>query len=100
MRTTFIWIVALLAFTAIALLGCDLSGDKMNPVEPADSDDDSNDDDDCTDQDEDDWCHPQDCNDFDATIHPGASEDCFDLADNDCDFLTDLDDPDCAKFDK
>ena len=37
----------------------------------------------------------KDCNDFDSTVHPGAVEYCFDAVDNDCDFLTDGDDPDC-----
>ena len=37
-----------------------------------------------------------DCDDGDADINPGAAEVCDDLADNDCDELTDGDDPDCG----
>ncbi len=36
-----------------------------------------------------------DCNDGDPRIHPGGTEGCFDLVDNDCDGLADADDPDC-----
>lgn len=36
-----------------------------------------------------------DCNDFLASIHPGAAEICNDL-DDDCDFLVDSDDPDAV----
>ncbi len=35
-----------------------------------------------------------DCDDRDATVHPEAIEDCYDEIDNDCDGLTDADDPD------
>ena len=35
-----------------------------------------------------------DCHDGDATMNPGATEDCYDEVDNDCDGLTDADDPD------
>lgn len=37
-----------------------------------------------------------DCRDDDAAIHPGTSEACHDLQDNDCDAQTDCNDPDCA----
>jgi hypothetical protein len=37
-----------------------------------------------------------DCDDADASVHPGASELCDDEADNDCDHAVDCDDADCA----
>ena len=37
-----------------------------------------------------------DCDDADPEINPGAAEVCNDFADNDCDELTDGDDPDCG----
>jgi hypothetical protein len=56
----------------------------------------------CTDDDNDTYaieggsCGPVDCDDTDPAINPGAEEDCSDTLDNDCDGLTDVDDPDCA----
>jgi hypothetical protein len=37
-----------------------------------------------------------DCDDDVAEVNPGADEDCDDTIDNDCNGLTDADDPDCA----
>lgn len=41
-------------------------------------------------------CGGVDCNDFEATINPGASEVCGDLQDNDCDGRLDCADSECA----
>ncbi len=38
-----------------------------------------------------------DCDDADATRYTGASEDCSDGADNDCDYVVDTDDSDCEE---
>lgn len=38
---------------------------------------------------------PQDCDDDDPEVHPGADERCDDGIDNDCDLSADDDDPDC-----
>lgn len=38
---------------------------------------------------------PEDCDDTNAAVHPGAVEDCKDLIDNDCDKKTDSKDEDC-----
>ena len=42
---------------------------------------------------------PWDCDDGDPAAHPGHPELCDDGADNDCDGLTDADDPDCPAGD-
>lgn len=39
--------------------------------------------------------NPADCNDFNASIHPGAIENCFNTLDDDCDGLVDNNDPNC-----
>ncbi|MDJ0701570.1 MAG: PKD domain-containing protein, partial [Woeseiaceae bacterium] len=38
-------------------------------------------------------CGPIDCNDMDAGVNPGATEDCTDGIDNNCNGLVDVDDP-------
>jgi hypothetical protein len=55
----------------------------------------------CTDNDSDSYaiegnsCGPEDCNDDDLSVSPGAVENCSDLIDNDCDDLVDCADADC-----
>lgn len=56
----------------------------------------------CTDIDQDGYsieggnCGLVDCNDYDSTVRPGAAEICTDGKDNDCNGLTDAQDPACA----
>jgi hypothetical protein len=47
------------------------------------------------DNDEDGSFSEDDCNDFDAQVHPGALENCGNQKDDDCDAATDLADIDC-----
>ena len=59
----------------------------------------------CTDSDEDGYdvdgaCGPVDCDDTDASINPGAVEDCNDGSDNDCDGTIDSKDIDCYTCDQ
>ncbi|MFH1462971.1 MAG: FG-GAP-like repeat-containing protein, partial [Pseudomonadota bacterium] len=50
-----------------------------------------------TDVDRDGWTlEGGDCDDGDPLVNPGMSEDCFDMLDNNCDSLVDLDDPECG----
>jgi hypothetical protein len=53
----------------------------------------------CTDADGDGSCVPDDCNDANAAVHPGAAEVCSDGIDNDCDGATDAADGDCSTCD-
>jgi len=56
----------------------------------------------CTDKDGDGYaidggnCGPIDCNDLDLAVQPGATENCIDGLDNDCDGLIDCVDGDCS----
>jgi len=91
------WILLLVTLAALVFCAaCDLSGesdgwgDKQGQAGGDDDDDDN-----CTDKDDDGWCDNEDCNDYNKSVNPGALEDCYDLIDNDCDFLTDEQDPDC-----
>ncbi len=63
------------------------------------SDDDSTPDDACVDEDNDNWCYPEDCRDNNPFVNPGMIEDCFDGFDNDCNSLTDEEDPVCETDD-
>ena len=88
----------------IAAFGCDLSGEKKPyPEQGEDSESnnnsDSSGDESCIDNDGDNWCRGEDCNDYDASIHPGALEQCYDFVDNDCDFQIDQEDSECQDFD-
>jgi hypothetical protein len=48
------------------------------------------------DMDHDGYETPQDCDDSNAAVHPGATEACDDFVDNDCDQKVDADDEDCG----
>ena len=50
----------------------------------------------CTDADGDGYCVEDDCDDSDASVNPGASENCSDGIDNDCDGQVDSADSDCG----
>jgi hypothetical protein len=49
-----------------------------------------------SDNDEDGYSPPSDCNDNDSDVNPGAPEICDDAKDNDCDGYTDCSDSDCT----
>jgi Putative metal-binding motif len=94
---TILPISILLALALSFGVSCDFSGHPIDKADDDDDDDDDNDAEECVDEDDDGWCEDQDCNDYDKSVHPGAHEDCLDLIDNDCDFFTDQDDPDCPE---
>jgi hypothetical protein len=48
------------------------------------------------DDDGDGWTLPEDCNDADADVNPGAGEDCANGRDDDCNGLADAHDPECT----
>lgn len=59
------------------------------------SDDEDETDDGCVDEDQDGWCVPEDCQDYNHLVYPGRLEDCADGFDNDCNGLIDEEDPAC-----
>lgn len=58
----------------------------------------------CLDSDDDDYpaseCGGTDCNDDDPSVNPAATEICQDEKDNNCDSLTDCEDPDCFEHEE
>jgi hypothetical protein len=87
----------------LASAGCNQNDEDTDipPGDDTENDDNGSDDDTggCVDNDKDGWCASQDCNDNSYSIHPGASEDCGDGLDNDCNGFSDSDDPACADDD-
>lgn len=94
MKTVLQILCIILCLAPFLLQACDFSGTRHDGDNRS-GDDGDDDDEPCTDQDNDDWCSTEDCNDFNSGINPGAVEDCFDQVDNDCDYFTDAEDPDC-----
>lgn len=58
---------------------------------------DSGDTSDVVDNDNDGFSPPEDCDDTDDQVNPGAAEDCTDTVDNDCDGAIDAEDSDCTQ---
>lgn len=79
---------------ALALLACQgtPSTSLENPEDTQDTDCTEG----CPDADGDGWDAPEDCDDEDSAVNPGASELCGSGVDEDCDGLLDCEDADCA----
>ena len=97
---TILTLITIIALMSFSIFSCnEHDEDRDIPPESDDddssSDDDEEDDDECEDADGDTWCIPQDCADNDPFVNPGMAEDCNDGFDNDCNTLTDEDDPAC-----
>ena len=65
------------------------SGNQLDDSESTPPGDSGGDDSATADRDEDGWVEPDDCDDDNATVYPGAMEVCVDHLDNDCDGVAD-----------